>query len=1729
MFVAETLAGLLKRRATEEPQRVAYRFCVDPESAVEEITYARLHADATRIARTLISEGASGGRVLLFDASGLEFVRAFFGILYAGAVAVPLAPPHPTRSGGKLEQILADAKPRACIVSSALAQRLARLQAALPALAAVRLLECDELTGGFDDAGGEPPGCADLVAEQPAVLQYTSGSTSAPKGVVVSHRNFLENAVRVGARMGADATTVAVSWLPLYHDMGLMNGVILPLVGGYPVVMMPPARFSAQPLDWLRTISRFRATMTGAPNFAYQACADRAEQAALAGLDLSSVKLAFCGAEPIQPDSLRAFVRAYEHVGFRRDALFPCYGLAEATLFVAGGPAGAGLDIVRAARASFERCGVAATPAQDEDSIEFVSCGLPAWGQRLAIVDPATLAELGERRVGEIWVQGPSVAQGYLNRLPESEATFGVRIAGDADGQFLRTGDLGFLAEGRLVVTGRLKDLIIVRGENHYPQDIELSVERCHPALQKHAGAACARHPARGDEGLLIVQEVKRTWRRETDEIIRAIRAAVTEAHGIAPASIVLVRQGVMPVTTSGKIQRAAARTAFYEGSLDVLAQWHADDQRRETSAVTDAADPAAHGGVRAALAGAWREVLRTTDIDARSHFFELGGDSLAVVALSARIRALWGIEVDIDQLFRTPTFEAFAVHVADIVANGGGERVVTAVSGSREGRMSSPVSEAPLSPIQASVWLDQQRSEENGAYHIAVQLMLSGRLDVRALSRALSSVVQRHGMLRARFSVRGDAVMQRVVEPPAIALDVRDGDGDLAAHIHAFAVERFDLTTGAPCRFRLWRIAPTEHRLAIVVHHLVADGWSMRRIVQEAIDGYAAFIRGAEPPFSASAPQYLDWVAGECGDDRRLADPLAYWRRQLSGAPDRLALPVDHAHGAPRSSRGGAVEVRLRGPRLEALRALARAEGVTLFMLLLAAFQLQLSRWSGEEDVLVGSPFANRSTLDTEQIVGLFANIVVLRGDLSGDPTFRAWLARVREVVLAAQRAASAPFSHVATELRKGRGGPGQSLVQAEFVLQPGVAPSAPIDGLSVSAALIDTHACKFDLALALFEQPDELSGTLGFSLDLFEPETMKEFVGQWQRLIDAILAAPLAPLSSLSPLTAEASDALLRRWSAPSIEAVPDTSLYALFDAQARRSPQSVALVQGTLRLTYGELASGARRVAQTLMRLGVAPETPVGLCVERSSHMIVALLGILAAGGAYVPLDAELPRRRLDFMFADANVQCVIVDAGSAPLMHDSAVQLIDVADALASGIDEHARALPRLHGGNLAYVVYTSGSTGTPKGVAGHHAGAVNYLTAMARQYALSAEDTVLNMSALSFDASLRDIFGPLSVGAKLVLVPSAEARNPASYRAELTRHAVTRLLSGTPSFVRAICGASLAPVPSLKTVLLSGEVLDRQLCAHIRDRLGAQVGIFNQYGPTECTMTTTWTDASRAIGERIPIGRPIANAYALVLDAAMHPVAPLVCGELYIGGPGLTRGYVGRPDLTAERFVPDPFAAGARLYRTGDRVRWRVDGQLEFLGRTDHQLKIRGARVETGEIEAVLSRHPHIRQVAVVPKSSAQHELTLIAYVTSRREALDAAALRRHLQLSLPDYAVPSGFVQLEDLPLTITGKIDRRALALLDAPLLQTSWIGPSTDVEKQLADLLSEMLDVAPIGMTDNFFTLGGHSLMAMRVLARVRERFGVDMTIRDFFESETLAQVAAGIEALRQEELSS
>ncbi|MFL6196687.1 MAG: amino acid adenylation domain-containing protein, partial [Thermoanaerobaculia bacterium] len=1718
---AATVAGLLHGRALERPEQVAFTFLADGEAESGRLTYGELDRRAAAIAAALAETVPAGERALLLYPPGLDFIAAFFGCLYAGVVAVPAYPPRPNdRSQSRLRSIAKDATPRAALTTGAIlagAMEARGLLAVAPELAGLRWIATDGLEAGSAAFAGPEPD-----PESVAFLQYTSGSTAAPKGVMVTHANLLHNERMIGAAFRMEEESVVVGWLPLYHDMGLIGNVLQPIHAGGRCVLMPPVSFLQRPMRWLEAISRFRGTTSGGPNFAYELCLRKATPEALAGLDLSSWRVAFNGAEPVRASTLERFAAAFAPCGFRPEAFYPCYGLAEATLFVTGGLAGTPPRVTAV-----------------EESRPVVSCGVSWMGQRVVVADPETGAERSAGEEGEVWIAGPSVARGYWNNLEATERDFNAFLT-TGEGPFLRTGDLGFFGDGELYVTGRLKDLIILRGRNLYPQDLELTAEQAHPDLRPGNGAAFPVDEG-GEERLVIVHEVERRRRDGFEEVAEAVRRAVAEEHEVQAQEVVLIRQGSLPKTSSGKVQRRLCRDLYLEGGLTVVG-------RSALARAEPAAEPALvlTRGMLAGLPETERRPLLVAWLRERAAavlgvpasalvsgqaLTALGLDSLSAVELKGSVEAELEIPLPLADLLQGADLAELADRLLAGLEGTGTADVPAPRALSLEG-------EQPLSAGQRALWFLERLEPEAGAYNVVVAARVRA-LDAGALRRALSLLAGRHEALRTVIQETEAGPVQRAVpglEPEILVEDARAwSEAELRERLAREAWRPFDLAAGPPLRARILERAG-ERVLLLAVHHVVSDFWSLAVAARELGALYLQETGGPSAELPPPALRYADFVRWQEEALARRGERLwEHWRQALDGVRD-LDLPTDRPRPPARTGRGLARAATVPAGLAGALRGLAASRGATLFAALLAAFQAQLGRYADQDGFAVGTPTSGRGAPEWSGVFGYFVNPVALRADLSGDPPFRTLLDRTREASLAGLEHADLPFVSLAERLRPVRDPARSPLFQAMLALQqrrPGDDPRLPAfalgeDGARISLGTLELESiglaerrAQFEVSLNAAELP---SGGLGLSMeadaDLFDAATVERMLGHFQTLLAAAVAEPGRTLSDLPLLTAAEQEELLTGWRATAAPSGPTPAfpLHELVAERARLAPDAPAVIADGERLTYGELMERAGALARALRRMGVGPEVPVALCVERSADLVIGALGILQAGGVYLPLDPDYSAARLAFVLQDAGAAALVTQARVASRLPEPGVPVLLLEGLDAGGEAPAAGVLPE----NLAYLIYTSGSTGRPKGVAVTHGAAVEHCLTWARAYGMTESDRVLQFPSAGFDASVEQIFSALLAGAALVL-RGPGMWGPRELTERIAEHGLTVIDLPTAFFSRWVQDAGdLAAPPSLRLIGTYGEELRSETVRRWSRTPLAGVPLLNCYGPTETVVSATLHAVRPEEGDAgpVPIGRALPGRVARVLDRTGHPRPAWVPGELCLGGL-LARGYLGRPDLTAERFVPDPFGApGERTYRSGDLARRRPDGAIEFLGRLDDQVKVRGFRVEPGEVEAALTAHPAVREAAVLALGEPGEDRRLVAFVAPELPE----GLRAFLRESLPDYMLPAAWLALPALPLNANGKVDRAGLARRAGEAEAPEAAGgdaPGTPAEELLDGIWAELLGRDRVGVRDDFFALGGHSLLATRVVARVSRVFGVDLPVSAVFQAPTVAGLAARITA--------
>ena len=1322
-----------------------------------------------------------------------------------------------------------------------------------------------------------------------------------------------------------------------------------------------------------------------------------------------------------------------------------------------------------------------------------VSIGRPIADTRIHLLDPE-LQTVPLGASGELWIGGTGLARGYLGRpdltaerfLPDPLAA----EWGEPGGRLYRTGDLArHLPGGRMEVLGRIDHQIKIRGFRIELGEIE-AVLAALPGIRE--AVVVARESPSGDRRLVayVVGDAK------ADDMLQALHERLPDY--MVPSAFVVLP--ALPLTPNGKVDRKALPAPEWQGA--------------------EASYQAPRTPVEEVLAGIWAEVLGLERVGATGHFFELGGHSLLATQVMSRLRGALGVEMPLRDLFAAPRLADLAARVEAARRTGTAPLAPPLVAVPRTGPL-------PLSFAQQRLWFIEQLEPESSLYNMPVAFRVEGQLDSGALALTLGTIVRRHEALRTVFAVQEGTPVQAIQPAAPFLLPVVDLAGlpESRRESQALALAReeaarpFDLARGPLLRGVLLRLSGSGHVVALTLHHIASDAWSMGILVREIAVLYPAFAAGRPSPLPDLPVQYADFAVWQTSwlRDEILEQEIAFWRRELAGLPPLLELPTDRPRPAVQSFRGTTRPMRLPAGLTRQMGTLGRRSGATLFMGLLAGFQALLARYSGQDGLAVGTPVAGRTQVETEGLIGCFVNTLVLRGDLTGAPSFRVLLGRVRETALSAYLHQDVPFERLVQEIATERSLAHTPLFQVMLALQNAPAGSLTVRDLRLRPVSPRATTARFDLAIGLEEQRDGgLAGVLEYSTDLFDATTVDRLGGCFERLLAAAVEAPDVPFSALPLLSETESAQILTEWNDTRAALHEGLCLHDLFAAWADRTPEAVAAVYRDTSLTYGELADRAAALADRLRAADAGPEALVGLCLDEGLERVVAVLGVFLAGAAYLPLDPGHPRERLAYMIEDAGVRVVLTREGLRDALPGTVETVLTPSGAPSS---PSRSAGPAATPENLAYVIYTSGSTGRPNGVMVSHGPAVRLILHAVKEAGAGPYTRVLQAASFSFDASVLETWTALASGGTLVVAPP-EARISSDELGRLVRREGITFAVGTPAFL------ALLPtdLPTLDTFLVGGDRCPVELANRWMPPASGLSHLFNCYGPTEATIYTAAADLRGSCRREPPIGRPVANARVYVLDPSGGPVPAGVPGELYVGGPGLARGYLNRPALTAERFVPDPWGdAGARLYRSGDLGRWLPGGDLEFLGRVDHQVKIRGFRIELGEIEAALTSLPGVHEAAVVVREDrsgrAAGDRRLVAYVTG-----DAAvdALRQSLRERLPDYMVPAAFVTLAALPLTPTGKVDRKALPAPDRQSAGASYVAPRVPVEEVVAGIWAEVLGLERVGVADHFFDLGGSSLLLVQVHGRLRALFDVDLPLIDLFAYPTVSALASRLDEL-------
>ncbi|MBF0099392.1 MAG: amino acid adenylation domain-containing protein [Desulfobacterales bacterium] len=1785
------LVETLRHRAIHQPNKIGFTFLIDGESQKLTYTYTELDEKARSIAAHLQSQGKYQDRALLVYPPGLDYVAAFIGCLYAGIVAVPVYPPDPMRlqrTLPRLKAIIENVQPNYALTTASILTYIESILSQNPFFKPMRWIPTDtiDVAAAIDWTRPDP-------TEAPiAFIQYTSGSTGSPKGVMISHDNLMSNSKQIQRSFGHTQDSVGVIWLPPYHDMGLIGGIVQPLYSGFPVVLMSPIAFLQKPFRWLDAISRYKGTTSGGPNFAFDLCVRKITPQQRQTLDLSTWNLAFNGSEPIRIETLRRFSNTFSCCGFSQQAFYPCYGLAEMTLIATGGIKECQPKWVYAQTESLINHNLFVPENNFKKAKVFVGCGNPILEHQLCIVNHQTHSLCNNGEIGEIWLSGSSVAKGYYNNPTETQAIFQATIETNQyhylSKNWLKTGDLGFCLSGELYVTGRKKDMIIIRGENHYPQDIEYTVEKSYSWIRPGCVAAF-EVDVDGENHVVIVAEVERRRndqpnpyqdRRiivelpehipvfetsfESKRAIYEIRRAVSERHGLQVYAVILIKVGSIPKTSSGKIQRHACKIAFANSTFDSVDSDFLDVKNKSQGVEYFSID---HNRLHSLPADQQYEMIRSclfhscsylfkipvSQLDTKESLAVMGIDSVIAIELQHEIQTYFGIELSITIFFSNTSLDQLCIEVQNAIK----DKIPTDVSCIN--LPNSHVKESfELSYNQKSIWFMYQFSPKSPAYNLFFGARIRSHVDSPSFKNAFWQLIQKHPALRTTYYEKNGLPLQTLHDTPM--LDFKEIDAcnftelQLLDAITTESHTPFQLETGPILRITLYKLAPDDYIVLFVIHHIAIDLWSFPIILEEFKTAYSTHhilsLQHSELAENYRQIQlqehteknYLDFVIWQ---QHMLNSPEGeklkkYWLNQLSGELPVLDLPTDRPRPSIQTFNGESFPFYINDSLHQQIKEIARSNDSTVYMVYLSALQILLSRYSGQNEILIGTPTVSRSKLFFQDIVGFFTNTLVIRATIKENRSFQDHLTYVRDIVLSDLNHQDFPFSLLVEYLNPKRDR--SPLFQVMFALQKTYrmenigafalkqeGPVLLLDDLKLESMHIKQRIAQFDLTLMMAETPHGMMATWEYNTDLFHETTIRRMTRHFEMVLQSIVQKTDIPLNDILLMDSIERDRILSQCKLD--DTYQDVSVIQLIEEQSTKNADHIALVFKNGQMNYQQVNHMANSLANYLMNVKkLQPEDRVGVMLERSPSVVIAMLGIFKAHGVYMPVDPNYPESRIQYMIEVSNCRIMLTQKNYVHALNKimNPENIVDIEQVQLVDQDNPKHAYPSAD--QLSYVLFTSGSTGKPKAVMQTHRCINNLISWQIKQTGTKLR--ILNFAALGFDVSIQEILYSLASGSTLYIIPEDMRYDMPQLSEYLINHEINIIiLPFTALHMLFTYAKTISTNSFLQHIITSGETLKLfpELITYLKAH--PDVILHNQYGPTETHVVTSYRMSGKDHVDMEllpPIGSPIDHTQIFILDAQMRPVPIGIRGEIFIDSVNVARGYLNDTKLTDERFIPHPFKPNGLVYRTGDIGRFQEDGNIQFLGRNDDQVKIRGHRIELHEIEQCLLQHPMVTEAVVIAKPFQGSGLELTGYVTSQHK-LNSEDLRIHLKSQLPNYMIPTTIVLLDEFRRTANGKVDRQRLP---DPSIYTIKFASKTDTvllnetEAHLMSIWKTVLGLEHISISDSFFDLGGHSLKAVQMANRIQQQFGMNLAVSSIFQYPTIHELALIISRMKEKD---
>ncbi|MBN2536024.1 MAG: amino acid adenylation domain-containing protein [Spirochaetales bacterium] len=1661
---------------------------INNEQKESSLAYSALYKKALIALAYLQHRGIKPGqKVIIQEEDNYSFLLYFWACILGGIIPVPVSPGVTGEHILKVYRIVNVLKNPYFIIKQKDFSKYDNYINRSDYQAELKVLKANII---FADAIPEINNRAAIHEPYPediAFIQFSSGSTGNPKGVCLTHKNLTTNIDAILTGSNADDSDSTLSWMPLTHDMGLIGLHLSPMAAGIHQYIMPPSLFIRNPLLWLEKASEHRVTVLSSPNFGLKYFLKRFTPDKAEGWDLSHVRIIFNGAEPVSPDLCRRFLSSLNRVKLKNTVMFPVYGLAEASLAVTFPPLGEEVKSIAVDRnhLAFHKKVI----LNCHNAVRFADLGFPVKHCRVKIVDRDG-NKLDENTIGLIYIKGDNVTPGYY----DDEEKTGEII--DPDG-WLNTGDLGFMKDGRLIVTGRAKDIIVVNGQNYYPQDIE----ECAAGLEYNSLekiAACGTFDDRYQKEIILLFVLNKKRIESFIPVALQIKKEINKRLGLDIDFIIPVKK--LPRTTSGKIQRYKLVEQYHKGEYRDIINEVAVYMNNENNCTGPETESRDHNRLLTIV----KEILENKNVGMNDNFFEMGGDSIKAIHLISRINEEYHIDLSLGDLINIHTIGELALYM---------ERCDTAGSTSIPSLPENPCYE--VTKMQRRLFILTTIESKNVVYNIPAVMAMKGELDYDRFEYALKKLIERHEALRTSFIMIDGEPFQEIHESVDFNVEYLEMDaGNIRDSISRF-IRPFDLSKAPLIRAGLLKMKKDKHLLLFDMHHIISDGTSAIILLKE----FSLLYQGAElPPLQVQYKEYAAWHNRELRTEK-IEKQRMYWTGEFHKQIPVLSLPVDFARPAIQNFHGAKIECTIDPELTKRLKDIASLYNATLYMLLLAAYYILLFNYTQQQDIVVGTPLAGRDHPDVQNTVGMFVNTIALRNYPGGRKKIREFLLEIKERVVKAFDNQLYQYEMLIEDLQIKRDMGRNPLFDTMFVLQNIGHMEIDTGSLNIRPYAFDDGIAKFDLTVFARETGAGISFLFEYCTALFKKTTIQRMSLGYISILKEITLAPERMISEIELLTDDEKHSLITAYNNTKAPYPSGKTVSTLFEEQANKNPDRAALEYEGDIVTYNELNRRANQCAGLLLEKGIQKNSIIGIMADLSIEAVTAILAVLKAGCTYLPIDPGYPSDRIVYMLKDSNSRVLFTQKHLVNTIHyDGEIICLE-----ETGYDGNKSINPGIKNkpGDLAYIMYTSGSTGTPKGVLITHKGLTNYICWATKMYAGDREAVFPLYSSLSFDLTVTSLFTPLVSGNKIIIYPDA-GREFVLYR--ILRENKATVIKCTPSHLSLLKDKDYR-TSAVKKFIVGGEDLKVSLAKSVYEGFGKKIDIYNEYGPTETVVGCMIHRFNSKEDTRlsVPIGTPAHNVQIYILNEYLKPVPKGIDGELYISGDGVAKGYINRPELTNEKFVPNPFIENKRMYKTGDRARFLENGIIEFCGRTDRQVKIHGFRIEPGEIEKYLLAFKYINDAVVVDIHTGNDNVSLCAYLVVT-EGFSEPAVRCHLSQFLPGYMIPQQYVCLPEIPLTINGKLDRDALPVPDTDGLQArEYIKPGNPGEEALAVVVSQVMNREAVSMTDNFFHLGGDSIKAIQVLSQLNER-GYAIHAKTILAHPVLADMAKHLEQVKE-----